>query len=344
MRLSWMKVLDLYGRFNHHVELKEEGLTIIHSPNGLGKSTMVRMVCLAFGGGWEELELVPFARMEFGFEEGRKLVLTRDEGLRATLLDGGDLVKMDQEEVKEMLSVTYLGPQRLFLEQDIGCFVSALDIHSESLAAACRHAMAKAKEEWEREPVDDGAQADDPDKTLSEARGRMRIAEKAGMLPRLERHRGEPDLLNADPEGWGPEALRALDRLRRAADALHPTAESASALVDIFNPMVFRKSLSIDPRFGMVITLEEGRTIPLEMLSSGEKHLLLLLYVMLFEADSGGMVIIDEPEISMHVTWQQRLASLFLSIGRARGLQLVMATHSPQVVHDRWDLTEELVV
>lgn len=344
MRLSWIKVVDLYGRFNHHVELKHEGMTIIHSPNGLGKSTLVRMVCLAFGGGWAELEYIPFARLEFGFEEGRKLVFKRDEGLQATLIDGGELIAMGVDDVMEMLSVIYLGPQRLFLEQDEGCFVSALDIHSENLAVECREAMERAEEEWENDPDNGMPPGDDAERRLSEARGRMDLARQAGLEPRLPPRPGEPDLLSRDPDDWGPATMRALDRLRRAADVLYPTSESLSALMDMFNPMIFRKSLSIDPLSGMVVALEGGGTIPLSMLSSGEKHLLLLLYVMLFEATPGGMVIIDEPETSMHVTWQQRLASLFLSIGRARGLQLVMATHSPQVVHDRWDLTEELVV
>ena len=78
------------------------------------------------------------------------------------------------------------------------------------------------------------------------------------------------------------------------------------------------------------------------MLSSGEKHIIILFYRLLFQTPHGALAIIDEPEISIHVTWQQRLGRVLMDVCRLRDLQIVAATHSPQVIHDMWDRSNEL--
>jgi len=88
--------------------------------------------------------------------------------------------------------------------------------------------------------------------------------------------------------------------------------------------------------------MDNGTALQLSRLSSGEKQILIMFYILLFHATPGSLVIVDEPEISLHVSWQQKLADLFLNICRVRNLQMIVATHSPQIIHDKWDLTVEL--
>ncbi len=346
MKLNWIKVDGLFARFNHMIELKEDGLTIVHSPNGLGKSTLVKMVCLAFNGDWEELDMIPFHRLEFGFDEGRKLVFLKDEVMEVTLLDSGNMIPMTKEEVTELHSVYYLGPQRLFIEESEGRYVSALDAYSRRIGDTYAEFISMAEGLWvssEDETLSEGF-APDPHSKLHEVKARIKMAENAGLMPEIIDESIVAEILDNEPSHWSKSQLKGLYRLSKVADALYPLAESAVALLDIINPMLFRKKLSFDSHDGFNVILDEGKVIKLSKLSSGEKQLLLLLYTMMFEATPGGLVIIDEPEISLHITWQQCIASLFLSIGRTRDLQVIMATHSPQVVHDRWDLTVELVV
>ncbi|MBA8808338.1 hypothetical protein FHX71_002280 [Promicromonospora sukumoe] len=77
------------------------------------------------------------------------------------------------------------------------------------------------------------------------------------------------------------------------------------------------------------IEVRMGRKeIPLRALSSGERQLLfILLHVMAGGANS---VIVDEPEISLHVDWQERLVGTMLTVNPA--CQLILATHSPDVM------------
>lgn len=71
-----------------------------------------------------------------------------------------------------------------------------------------------------------------------------------------------------------------------------------------------------------------GRRIYIDRLSSGEKH---LLFILINVANAGsGIVIIDEPELSMHVSWQKRLIHSLTSLNP--NAQIIMATHSPEIV------------
>jgi len=72
--------------------------------------------------------------------------------------------------------------------------------------------------------------------------------------------------------------------------------------------------------------------------------LMVIFYNLLFHASPGSLVVIDEPEISLHISWQQKMGSILIDIARLRDLQMIVATHSPQIVHDKWDMANELRV
>ena len=67
--------------------------------------------------------------------------------------------------------------------------------------------------------------------------------------------------------------------------------------------------------------------IGLQSLSSGEKHILRILFeVMSVERST---LIIDEPEISLHIDWQRELIKAIMELNPQ--LQLIVATHSPEI-------------
>ena len=77
-------------------------------------------------------------------------------------------------------------------------------------------------------------------------------------------------------------------------------------------------------------------------LSSGEQHELVLLYELLFKVKPNSLVLIDEPELSLHVGWQSQFLQDLKEITDLADLDVLMATHSPDIIQDRWDLTVEL--
>lgn len=84
----------------------------------------------------------------------------------------------------------------------------------------------------------------------------------------------------------------------------------------------------VELRGGEVVVLSGKNPIPLESLSSGEKQLLQLLLECM--AAGSNPVLIDEPELSLHVDWQNQLIRNMRVVNGSA--QLVMATHSPEVM------------
>jgi predicted ATPase len=78
------------------------------------------------------------------------------------------------------------------------------------------------------------------------------------------------------------------------------------------------------------VQLPKDREIGLSLLSSGEKQLLFIALFALTAANHS--LIIDEPELSMHVDWQKRLVATLRDLNPR--LQLIMATHSPEIMAD----------
>ena len=69
-------------------------------------------------------------------------------------------------------------------------------------------------------------------------------------------------------------------------------------------------------------------------LSSGEKQMLVILLTVLVEDGKSYVLFMDEPEVSLHVEWQQRLIDLILSLNP--NVQIILTTHSPAVVMNGW--------
>ena len=104
----------------------------------------------------------------------------------------------------------------------------------------------------------------------------------------------------------------------------------------------FELTVTVSENGKIGITMYNGMSLPIQRLSSGEKQILIMFFALLFHADAGSVVILDEPEISLHVSWQQKLGRYYSDICRVRGIQMIVATHSPQVIHDMWDSAREL--
>lgn len=113
--------------------------------------------------------------------------------------------------------------------------------------------------------------------------------------------------------------------------------------LDIINERRFSyKSLSIDQEKGFIFTNANDEIISLKDLSSGEQHELILLYQLLFKVPKGALILIDEPEISLHVAWQKAFIDDMTEIIKLRGFDLLVATHSPSIINGRWDITVSL--
>lgn len=74
--------------------------------------------------------------------------------------------------------------------------------------------------------------------------------------------------------------------------------------------------------------------IELDKLSSGEKQMLLILMNVFLLEEKPAVVFMDEPEISLHVSWQYKLLDILTKLDS--NAQFIVTTHSPSIFGDGW--------
>ncbi len=98
----------------------------------------------------------------------------------------------------------------------------------------------------------------------------------------------------------------------------------------VINEMFSRKKLVINERNELKAEMEGQKSLALTDLSSGEKQLVIILGEALLQQKSPWIYIADEPELSLHVSWQEKLTANLRKINPAA--QIIFATHSPDIV------------
>jgi predicted ATPase len=83
----------------------------------------------------------------------------------------------------------------------------------------------------------------------------------------------------------------------------------------------------------LTFILHEREITPYQ-LSAGEKQLLLILTTVLCQDCKPTIMLMDEPEISLHFEWQKILLESILEINP--NAQIIVATHSPAMVMNGW--------
>ncbi len=83
-----------------------------------------------------------------------------------------------------------------------------------------------------------------------------------------------------------------------------------------------------------IVFRQEGEILTPYQLSSGEKQVLIILLSVLIQDNEPYILIMDEPEISLHIDWQEILIKLIRSLNNH--VQVILATHSPGLVMKGW--------
>ncbi len=119
-------------------------------------------------------------------------------------------------------------------------------------------------------------------------------------------------------------------------------ADRAEILLDVLNAKLAPKRVRLDNHDGYCVFSHDGKTLQLDWLSSGEQHEFILLHQLLFDVKPGSLLLIDEPELSLHVTWQSEFLEDLIRIAKRIGFDAIVATHSPYIVGSRRDLMVQL--
>lgn len=116
---------------------------------------------------------------------------------------------------------------------------------------------------------------------------------------------------------------------------------SINLLVDKFNDYLINGKKLVVNSSEVYINIDKERHSVNE-LSSGERHILTFLALVLFEGQGRDFLIIDEPEISLNIKWQRELMSIFSKL--LPGTQIIVASHSPALAKRNPNFLSELKV
>lgn len=119
--------------------------------------------------------------------------------------------------------------------------------------------------------------------------------------------------------------------INKQSAILHPK----NAFIDVLNSLFERKTISINQQNEIEATTASGKRMSIRGLSSGEKQLVIILGEALIQQSAPWIYIADEPELSLHVRWQEKLIESLTRINPRA--QIICATHSPDVVSHFWN-------
>ena len=189
--------------------------------------------------------------------------------------------------------------------------------------------------------------------TKTEKKQLLRAFEIAGLLDEQMRMRinehfaaAEVALKRIDERekfSWDLEDILVVTLIRRTQDMVEYARKLEEDRADIFdqlrryekivNTFFDDKTVEVNESGELKIALS-SLSPPVELdphlLSSGEKQMLILLTEALLRVDEPVVYIADEPELSLHVTWQEKLLESLVTLGEQK--QIIVATHSPDIV------------
>ena len=226
-----------------------------------------------------------------------------------------------------------------------------VNLYSEQLARLIRESIARygalsqsLDRTFPARLVADGRRSSGPVETLQEdldaiEQKRSRL-EEVGLLAGDQPDIAIPDLGRVGRSQRGVLAVYAKDTKEKLAvfDELY---DKVSTFRRIVNSRFRHKQVSVSPS-GLSVITGDGTLLDLEKLSSGEQHELVMLYELLFRASGNSLILIDEPELSLHVAWQEQWVKDLEETAKLADFRAIVATHSPEIIGDRWPLVVEL--
>lgn len=135
---------------------------------------------------------------------------------------------------------------------------------------------------------------------------------------------------------------RYYDQISNKLDSFSDVADRLELLLSAINERLYFKKIIFNRSEGIEVKGRHGDSIPLTSLSSGEQHLLVIFGTLLFADPVPDLILLDEPEISLHLDWQDNFLPTLEKILHVVPASVLVATHSPTIINGRWELCVEL--
>ena len=116
-------------------------------------------------------------------------------------------------------------------------------------------------------------------------------------------------------------------------DKIEKSRKKFKIFVEILNRFFNQsgKKIKIDDRGQIIATISScNKNVDVMNMSSGEKHLMIIFAFLMFYIRNKSIVVVDEPEISLHIGWQEIFVDSLKDANP--GVQYILATHAPSII------------
>ncbi|GGA45320.1 AAA family ATPase [Pelagibacterium lentulum] len=124
-----------------------------------------------------------------------------------------------------------------------------------------------------------------------------------------------------------------LDSLQARASGIAAMVDRMEAFVQELNRFYQDKLFDFTIRDGFTVkSIANEQPLRVEWLSSGERQLFIILGSAFLVQDETGIVLIDEPELSLNIIWQREFVGALERISKFSPVQYILASHSPEIL------------
>ena len=396
-------IKSLFGYHSYHLDFSQENkISIIYGPNGLGKTTLFKIIDTLLGSkeeqelvsGFKSLIKVPFEKIDITFVDNTNLSLKKSfNGLIISYKSGREQTSEHKLNIKqkateqELLNdvkshiqyISKLFPKSINNKQRLLFVKTNRNKDPLALYNDIKNSVIKNKgnKKFDLTKMLDIAisKSLNPSFLNSFANQLSTITEQIRYSYQvIEENFGQNSLFEMDTfpvekdflnnyldlvvSGFCPETISKLSiekgdtkfneeyhyrykilatNLNVLSNFYHSFAlfsDSFRTFYNVYDPS--RKVIDVS-KGQLILKNHLNERIGFDVLSSGEYNIATILYDVIFNTEKDSIVLIDEPEISLHLIWQQQIVETLLPIVEKRGnMQIIIASHSPflAVGHD----------
>lgn len=371
-----IEFIGLFGMYDYLIDFaksNKKDLLFMTGPNGMGKSTILRLIHALYDRDFHTLCKVPYAQLIFHFDQC-DIVLNRHYSVHTE--EKSDIPESERVDLYYMYVSKHQKQENPFTEHchwqlidnelsrvdEPDSSINSLDLLMES--ERCLYISDKRIEQnIDEEPL-----------YAPNVLGAFLQHLKNDIVNNLLPIGPVEDYVNKDLENWVKSINRTLSFLSSCGidfpaqeDALksdnkdvvwhtcrcleHAFEECARDIeaLRVFTQIVTESSfvdkelvVSIDKGYRFLSHNKERTILLFDMLSSGEQHLICQLMTLLFSRQKIALVLIDEPELSYHLMWQMQYLKQMEKIQKLRDCSCLIATHSTQIFEGRFDIATDL--
>lgn len=343
--LESIAIKKLFGLFDYHIKFDTvENITILTGPNGYGKTTILNIIYHFFNRNSEYFQKLNFASITFYFQNQKTVELKKGEhNVFNDILQTKVYLIKEQRLIKPVL-------ENIETDDKSGknkkTFLNTIELYAEELKKLIEEKQLEAYQIAQKLDSSFPKRLIEAKTVVDEPIFKKRFAELKDKQSKLQQF-GIATSAQEIPD-YNVESAKVLSVYLNDSEEKLKIYDDLLAKIELFVNIINQKDfafksikISSDKGFSFYQNKQQ-QELSLTDLSSGEQQEVVLLYELLFKTTPNTLILIDEPEISLHVLWQKAFIDDLQKIAAIKKINFLVSTHSPQIINNHWDLTRDL--